>query len=183
MTLVERLYVWNIAKGMMITLGHLFKKKATKIEKRERLFLIRSNVVSKSSVLPAQGVAPVTVTPIAGQEGDAVKPVAVQSEMGLAPSPVVASIRASSLNGPLNAQRAALPTDVRVADPAVQQVRDRQAQLILRDELQRSKGQLSELRQNLGSDAAPTPRRQGEIQRAEADVQALERELARLEKR
>src|SRR6201990_1298411 len=29
MTLVEKLYVWNIAKGMMITLRHLFKKKAT----------------------------------------------------------------------------------------------------------------------------------------------------------
>jgi NADH-quinone oxidoreductase subunit I len=29
MSLVERLYVVNIAKGMLITLGHLFKKKAT----------------------------------------------------------------------------------------------------------------------------------------------------------
>lgn len=29
MSLVEKLYVVNIAKGMMITLGHLFKKKAT----------------------------------------------------------------------------------------------------------------------------------------------------------
>jgi len=29
MTLVEKLYVVNIAKGMMITLRHLFKKKAT----------------------------------------------------------------------------------------------------------------------------------------------------------
>ncbi|MFT3827051.1 MAG: NADH-quinone oxidoreductase subunit NuoI [Chitinophagaceae bacterium] len=29
MTFVERLYLWNIAKGMMITLKHFFKKKAT----------------------------------------------------------------------------------------------------------------------------------------------------------
>lgn len=29
MNFVERLYLWNIAKGMMITLKHLFKKKAT----------------------------------------------------------------------------------------------------------------------------------------------------------
>ncbi len=29
MTLVERLYLWNIAKGMLITLKHFFKKKAT----------------------------------------------------------------------------------------------------------------------------------------------------------
>src|SRR6201990_1050366 len=29
MTLVEKLYVWNIAKGMMITLRHIFKKKPT----------------------------------------------------------------------------------------------------------------------------------------------------------
>ena len=29
MTALERLYVWNIAKGMMITLSHLFKRKAT----------------------------------------------------------------------------------------------------------------------------------------------------------
>jgi NADH-quinone oxidoreductase subunit I len=29
MTLVEKLYMWNIAKGMLITLRHLFKKKAT----------------------------------------------------------------------------------------------------------------------------------------------------------
>ncbi len=29
MTWLERIYVWNIFKGMMITLSHLFKKKAT----------------------------------------------------------------------------------------------------------------------------------------------------------
>ncbi len=29
MTWVEKLYVWNIFKGMMITLKHLFKRKAT----------------------------------------------------------------------------------------------------------------------------------------------------------
>src|ERR1041385_5371752 len=29
MTFVEKLYMWNILKGMMITLRHLFKKKAT----------------------------------------------------------------------------------------------------------------------------------------------------------
>jgi NADH-quinone oxidoreductase subunit I len=29
MTFVERLYLWNIFKGMMITLKHVFKKKAT----------------------------------------------------------------------------------------------------------------------------------------------------------
>ncbi len=164
-------------------IGAFFRSTSDKLQRRERLFLIRSSVVSKSPAPSAQGLAPVPVAPLSGQEGDAVKPAAVQGELGLAPSPVVASIRASSLNGPLNAQRAALPTDVRVADPAVQQVRDRQAQLILRDELQRSKGQLSELRQNLGSDGAPSPKRQGEIQRAEADVQALERELARFDKR
>ncbi|HYF33276.1 MAG TPA: NADH-quinone oxidoreductase subunit NuoI [Chitinophagaceae bacterium] len=29
MTFVEKLYLWNIFKGMMITLRHIFKKKAT----------------------------------------------------------------------------------------------------------------------------------------------------------
>lgn len=29
MTWVEKLYVWNIFKGMLITFGHIFKKKAT----------------------------------------------------------------------------------------------------------------------------------------------------------
>lgn len=29
MTLLERLYLWNIFKGMMITFRHIFKKKAT----------------------------------------------------------------------------------------------------------------------------------------------------------
>ena len=29
MSFLERLYVWNIAKGMLITLKHIFKRKAT----------------------------------------------------------------------------------------------------------------------------------------------------------
>src|ERR1044072_3255286 len=29
MTFVEKLYVWNIFKGMLITFSHIFKKKAT----------------------------------------------------------------------------------------------------------------------------------------------------------
>ena len=29
MTWLEKIYLWNIAKGMMITLSHLFKRKAT----------------------------------------------------------------------------------------------------------------------------------------------------------
>jgi NADH-quinone oxidoreductase subunit I len=29
MTFLERMYLWNIFKGMMITLKHIFKKKAT----------------------------------------------------------------------------------------------------------------------------------------------------------
>ena len=29
MTFLERLYLWNIFKGMLITFGHIFKKKAT----------------------------------------------------------------------------------------------------------------------------------------------------------
>mgnify|MGYP003353705967 FL=1 len=29
MTLLERLYLWNIFKGMLITLKHFFRKKAT----------------------------------------------------------------------------------------------------------------------------------------------------------
>src|SRR5215210_1408075 len=29
MTVIERLYLWNIAKGMLITFKHIFKKKAT----------------------------------------------------------------------------------------------------------------------------------------------------------
>lgn len=169
--------------GDLPGIGAFFRSTSDKLQRRERLFLIRSSVINKTPVPSAQGVAPVTVTPLGSQDGRAAPPVAVQSELSLAPSPVVASIRASSLNAPLNAQRAALPTDARVTDPAVQQVRDRQAQLILRDELQRSKGQLSELRQNLGSDGMPTPKRQGEILRIEADVQALERELARFDKR
>lgn len=161
-------------------IGAFFRSTSDKLQRRERLFLIRSSVVSKTPAPLVQGAAPVTVTPVGPEEGQAAKPPAVQSELVLAPSPVVASIRASSLNAPLNAQRAALPTDTRVADATVQQVRDRQAQLILRDELQRSKGQLNELRQG---DGALVPKRQGEIQRIEADVQALERELARFDKR
>src|ERR1700750_3094483 len=29
MTVIERLYLWNIFKGMLITLRHIFKRKAT----------------------------------------------------------------------------------------------------------------------------------------------------------
>jgi NADH-quinone oxidoreductase subunit I len=38
MTWLERIYLWNIAKGMLITLSHLFKKKQ------------RSNTLSKKEV-------------------------------------------------------------------------------------------------------------------------------------
>ena len=29
MTFLERIYLWNIMKGMLITFKHIFKKKAT----------------------------------------------------------------------------------------------------------------------------------------------------------
>ena len=32
MNAVEKLYVWNIFKGMMITLKHFFKRKATSLD-------------------------------------------------------------------------------------------------------------------------------------------------------
>ena len=39
MTFLERLYLWNIAKGMMITFSHMFKKKPTiKYPEQKRAF-------------------------------------------------------------------------------------------------------------------------------------------------
>ena len=39
MTLVERIYLWNIFKGMLITLKHFFRKKATiKYPEQQRSF-------------------------------------------------------------------------------------------------------------------------------------------------
>ncbi|MCR6721431.1 MAG: hypothetical protein NVV59_14370 [Chitinophagaceae bacterium] len=49
MTWLERIYLWNIAKGMMITLSHLFKRKATiKYPEEKRSF---SKVFSRAAYL------------------------------------------------------------------------------------------------------------------------------------
>jgi type III secretion protein C len=164
-------------------IGALFRSTSDKLQRRERLFLIRSNVVGKMPAMALKGPVPVTVTPLGGELDNAAKIAQPQAELGGTPSPVVASIRAASLNASVNAQRAAAPGDARAADPVVQQVRDRQTQSILRDEIQRSKAQLQQVLLIPADSAKATDKRQAEVQRIEADVQALERELVRLEKR
>jgi type III secretion protein C len=164
-------------------IGALFRSTSDKLQRRERLFLIRSSVVGKMPELAAKATAPVSVTPLGAAFGSVPAAQPVQAELGSPPSPVVASIRAASLSAPVAASRAAAPGDARAADPAVQQVRDRQAQSILREEIQRSKAQLQQAMLSPAGSGLAADKRQGEIQRIEADVQALERELARFEKR
>lgn len=164
-------------------IGALFRSTSDKLQRRERLFLIRSSVVGKMPELAAKTTAPVSVTPLGAAFGSVPAAQPVQAELGSPPSPVVASIRAASLSAPVAASRATAPGDARAADPAVQQVRDRQAQSILREEIQRSKVQLQQAMLSPAGSGLAADKRQGEIQRIEADVQALERELARFEKR
>jgi type III secretion protein C len=166
-------------------IGALFRSTSDKLQRRERLFLIRSNVVSKIPVVAAKSLAPVAVmslgaVPVSAPSASALP--AVPAELAGVGSPVVAAIRAASLNAPFQAEQAAAPGAAQASVAVVQQVRDRQTQSVLRDEIQRSKGQLQKL---LGSTQgeAVADGRQAESQRLEAEVKVLERELARLEKR
>ncbi len=164
-------------------IGAFFRSTSDKLQRRERLFLIRSSVVGKMQEGPSKVSVPVTVKPLGAEPDATATSPAATAALGGTPSPVVASIRASSLNAPVSAQRAAAPGDSRTVDPVVQQVRDRQTQSILRDEIQRSKAQLQQVRLGAVGNAGASDKRQAEVQRLEADVQSLERELARMEKR
>jgi len=161
-------------------IGAFFRSTSDKLQRRERLFLIRSRVVGKMQEDASKVSTPATVTPLAEQDASSTS----KATLGSAQSPVVASIRTSSLNAPVDAQRAAAPGDSSTVDPIVQVVRDRQAKRILRDELRRSKAQLQKVQlASLSDEGASGKRQQAEVKRLEGDVQSLERELARMEKR
>ena len=160
-------------------IGALFRSTSDKLQRRERLFLIRSSVVSKMPVVAAKSLAPVAVMSLGALPGSAPS---ASAELAGVPSPVVAAIRAASLNAPFQAQQAAAPGGAQAAVDAVQQVRDRQTQSVLRDEIQRNKGQLQKLLDSTKGETVSNGR-QVESQRLEAEVKVLERELARLEKR
>jgi hypothetical protein len=136
-------------------------------------------VVSKIPVVAAKSLAPVAVMSLGAVPGNSPS---ASAELAGVPSPVVAAIRAASLNAPFQAQQAAAPGGGQASVAVVQQVRDRQTQSVLQDEIQRSKGQLQKLLSNTQGEAV-SGGRQAESQRLEAEVKVLERELARLEKR
>jgi hypothetical protein len=132
--------------------------------------------------LVAKSLAPIAVMSLNAVPSSTPSASAVPAKLAGVPSPVVAAIRAASLNAPFQAQQAAAPGGAQAVVDAVQQVRDRQTQSVLRDEIQRNKGQLQKLLGNIQGEAFSNGR-QAESQRLEAEAKVLERELARLEKR
>jgi type III secretion protein C len=163
-------------------IGAMFRSTSDKLQRRERLFLIRSSVVTKNKDGLAKVTSADSVTPLSARS-DGAAITSVVGALGGAPSPVLASVKAGSLNAPVSAQRAAAPGDPAASDSTLQQVRDRQVKNILHDEIQRSKVQLQQVILGSGRGGLTEDKRQAEIQRLEAEVQLLERELDRIEQR
>lgn len=163
-------------------IGAMFRSTSDKLQRRERLFLIRSSVVTKNKDGLAKVTSADSVTPLSARS-DGAAITSMVGALGGAPSPVLASVKAGSLNAPVSAKRAAAPGDPAASDSTLQQVRDRQVKNMLHDEIQRSKAQLQQVILGSVRSGLSEDKRQAEIQRLEAEVQSLERELDRIEQR
>lgn len=164
-------------------LGALFTTTSDKVQRRERLFLIRSNVVGRPAQITVQGSVPPVDASQAGVQNSATGTSFAPVDPTFRSSPVAASIRAAALNAPSTVQRGTAPSDAVAIDPAAQQMRDRRAQQIAREELQRSKNLLDQLVRTMPSEPQLAQEREKEILRVESDVQALERELSKFSQR
>ncbi len=164
-------------------LGALFTTTSDKVQRRERLFLIRSNVVGRPAQITVQGSVPPVDASQAGVQNSATGMSFAPVDPTFRSSPVVASIRAAGLNAPSTVQRGTAPSDAVAIDPAAQQMRDRRTQQIAREELQRSKSLLDQLVRTMPSEPHLAQEREKEILRVESDVQALERELSKFSQR
>ncbi len=164
-------------------LGALFTTTSDKVQRRERLFLIRSNVVGRPAQITVQGSVPPVDASQAGVQNSATGTSFAPVDPTFRSSPVVASIRAAGLNAPSTPQRGTAPSEAVAIDSAAQQMRDRRAQQIVREELQRSRNLLDQLVRTMPSEPDIAQKREKEILRVEADVQALELELSKFRQR
>lgn len=190
--------------GDIPVFGTMFRSTSNSVQRRERLFLIRSKVLRSSSPeeKPATTSASDAVEPVADSGSvSTVAPGAVAAErkprvrvfdvntVGQNPSNEVIDPARSPVAAYLAAPATqmvppvigSVPRKVRI-DASVQQARDRQARTILEDELQREEAALSNL---LAQDAAVGDAKSlAEYDRLvaqrRADIAAIRRELSRL---
>jgi type III secretion protein C len=190
--------------GDIPVFGTMFRSTSNSVQRRERLFLIRSKVLRSTSPeeKPLPTPSPESAEPLAANAGvPTVAAAAVAAErkprvrvfdvntVGQSPSNEVIDPARSPVAAYLAAHATQMvppvvgstPRKVRI-DASVQQARDRQARAILEDEIKREE---SALRVLLSQDAESTDgkalaERDRQIAQRRADIAAIQRELSRL---
>ena len=181
--------------GDMPFFGALFRSDSNSVQRRERLFLIRSKVLrssapeekaaSSGSTTPNPASIPVItppeVTATVTQEKPKVRVFDVNT-VGTDPSrsPVAAYLAAPGTDM-VPSMGTTPPRKVRI-DASVQQARDRQARTILEEEIKREETALNLLRASTAeeTDWKSMAEKDRQISQRQADIAAIQRELSRL---
>lgn len=181
--------------GDMPLFGAMFRSTSDSVQRRERLFLIRSKVLRSSSPeeKPVSSITntstpepiavstPTEVTTKIAEEKPKVRVFDVNT-VGADPSrSPVAAFLAAPATDMVPSMGATAPRKVRI-DASVQQARDRQARTILEEEIKREETALKILMESTAeeTDWKSMADKDRQIAQRQADIASIKRELARL---
>lgn len=174
-------------------LGALFSNASDQIQRRERLFLVRAKIVGNWTF--AQNAAEVPKDLLASS----LSPLPVSSaQMATTGAVASAQTSAASASAPLPqplptahpaaaklSSASAMAAETKAVDAKTQAVRNAEARRVLEKELQRAESKLKQLKAKASrtaedKDKAETSDMKRAVSRAQADVNALRREIARV---
>ena len=169
-------------------LGALFSNASDQIQRRERLFLVRAKIVGNwtfaqnSSEVPKDLLAS-SLSPLPEPTAAAVASVLTSKAPASAPLPQPLPTAHPAAAKP--ASTSAITTETKSVEAKTQAVRNAEARRVLEKELQRAESKLKQLkakaaRASEDKDKTETADMKRAVSRAQSDVNALRREIARM---